>query len=103
MPKAELLPFEKVAAVIAARAAEEGWIRAECAMDKSHPCLVIWSESAVEHLGAFLHAMHKKSYERGAVGGLLALSIVAADMPGQKIGKDEILKVGAEFINGREA
>ncbi|MFA5526192.1 MAG: hypothetical protein WC992_05145 [Acholeplasmataceae bacterium] len=34
--------------------AEHGYVSAECAEDTDHPCVITWSEHAVEHLAAML-------------------------------------------------
>jgi len=52
--------------------AEHGYVSAECADGPSHPCVVIWSKSAQEHLAAMLHEY--------AMGELRALTAKTEDV-----------------------
>lgn len=45
---------EDVAEQIMHAAAEHVFVSAECAEDREHPCVILWSESAREHIGAMI-------------------------------------------------
>jgi hypothetical protein len=90
---------EELAVLLMNQAAQEGWVSAECATDKDHPCLVIWSESAEEHLGAFLNAAHEKSYAQGVAGALSAMAVVVANMPLKSLTRGEIVDILLSQVN----
>lgn len=47
-------PPEQVAIKIMEDCATHGFVRAQCAEDDAHPCLVVWSDNAVEHIAAII-------------------------------------------------
>jgi len=57
---------EEVAERIMHKCAEHAFVSAECAADPEHPCVIIWSESAKEHMAAMIqeYANKELSFER---------------------------------------
>ena len=69
---------EKVAESIMHACAEYAYVTAECAVDVEHGCVVIWSESAMEHIAAMIQE-HADRGRNVRLAELLAVRLQALD------------------------
>jgi hypothetical protein len=53
--------------------AEHGYVIAECAENKTHPCVIVWSAHSTEQIGAWLHAIATRAHSAGGAGACEAL------------------------------
>ena len=66
-----MLDSEVLAQKIMAACAEHGYVTARCAEDMFHPCIIGWSETATEHIGAMIeaYAAEARAQARAQEGG----------------------------------
>jgi len=68
-PDAAVRECERMADRLAEQCAACGLVTARCAEDGGHPCIVIWSEAAREHVGGMFLAAYNLGLEAAARDG----------------------------------